>query len=98
MREKKRKDKREDRKEAVRQSRGMIKISSLLLERDLRVCEARLQASPRRVRKPRSGWRVVRDNPSVGLRRQLPLHKGAVILPDNRSFFCLFASHVCADN
>ena len=30
MREKKRKDKREDRKEAVRQSRGMIKISSLL--------------------------------------------------------------------
>ena len=27
---------------------------------DLRVCEARLQASPRGVRKPRSGWRDLR--------------------------------------
>ena len=25
---------------------------------------------------PRSGGRVVKNNPSVGLRRQLPLHKG----------------------
>ena len=24
-----------------------------------------------------------KNNPSVGLRRQLPLHKGAVIIPDN---------------
>ena len=31
--------------------------------RDLQVCEARLQASPRRVRKPRSGWRVVKTIP-----------------------------------
>ena len=28
--------------------------------RDLRVCEAHLQASPRGVRKPRSGWRFVK--------------------------------------
>ena len=102
-----------------------LRRSSLYI-RDLRVCEARLQASPRRVRKPRSGWRVVKrqslsrlaptapftqgickyaehacrprregfgnraavgglqkNNPSVGLRRQLPLHKGALKLPDN---------------
>ena len=45
--------------------------------RDLRVCKARLQASPRRVRKPRSGWRVVKNNPSPPS-AELPLHKGAV--------------------
>ena len=35
--------------------------------------------------------RCKKNNPSVGLRRQLPLHKGALKIPDNRSFFCLFA-------
>ena len=37
---------------------------------------------------PRSGGRVVKNNPSPPA-AELPLHKGAVIIPDNQSFFCL---------
>ena len=71
---------------------------SLPCVRDLQVCEACLQASPRGVRispplcKGRGTtkwWKGCKNNPSVGLRRQLPLHKGAVIIPDNQSFFRL---------
>ena len=61
--------------------------------RDLRVCEARLQASPRGARKPRSGWRVVKKQSLSRLAPTAPftqrslktLHK----LPNNQSFFCL---------
>ena len=56
-------------------------------ERDLQVRGACLQASPIRVRKPRSGWRVVKKQSLSRLAPTAPFTQGSLknlhILPDN---------------
>ena len=81
-----RKDKRENRREEVRLRRGLIeneRFTAPLCKGDLRVCEARLQASPRGVVKKQS----------LTACGGAPFTQGSLktphILLDNRSFFCL---------